>query len=360
MLLYTGTLLGQQVEIYVSNGIGSASSIKKFDGSGNYVEDFITMSNGVCTIDWTQDIVLNPVDNTLLISSLNTNEILKYNAVDGACVGVFATVTGGPTRMKIGADNLLYVLQWTGNGKVLRYQLDGTFVDEFTAVGVANSIGLDWDIQGNLYVSSYNGSSIRKFDSSGNDLGLFLSANLQGPTNIWFDSAGNLFVLNWDGNLIKKFDSAGNFLTNIGGAITNPEGVAFLPNGNFLIGNGATNGKITEYASDGSLVGVFASGNGLSYPNGIYVKELSASTIEMNQNQVFVWPTIGNIFSINQSIIESGGEIEVLDMLGRKMDVIHLCNANKWNADHLNNGMYLLSGERNGKKLEQRIIVDHF
>ncbi len=70
--------------------------------------------------------------------------------------------------MKIGADSLLYVLQWSGNGKVRRYELDGTFVDDFTSVGVTQSIGIDWDNDGNLYVSSYGGDNVRKFDTNGN------------------------------------------------------------------------------------------------------------------------------------------------------------------------------------------------
>ena len=40
-----------------------------------------------------------------------------------------------------------------GNGKVKRYELDGTFVDDFTSVGVSQSIGIDWDSNGNWAMS---------------------------------------------------------------------------------------------------------------------------------------------------------------------------------------------------------------
>lgn len=103
---------------------------------------------------------------------MNTGSITKYNSTTGDYIENFATGIAGPTRMKIGTDSLLYVLQWSGNGKVKRYQLDGTFVDEFTSVGVPQSIGIDWDNNGNLYVSSYSGDNVRKFDANGNDLGL--------------------------------------------------------------------------------------------------------------------------------------------------------------------------------------------
>jgi len=106
-------------------------------------------------------------------------------------------------------------LQWNGNGRVLRYQLDGTYLGEFTSVGVSQSIGLDWDSSGNLYVSSYNGDHVRKYDSNGNDQGLFINTNLVGPTNVTFVDNGDLLVSDYDGAKIRRmYDSEGNFIKN--------------------------------------------------------------------------------------------------------------------------------------------------
>ena len=130
--------------------------------------------------------------------------------------------------MKIGPDDLLYVLQWQGNGRVRRYQLDGTYMGEFTSVGVNESIGLDWDAAGNLYVSSFNGGTngyVRKFDTSGDDLGKFIETGLQGPTNIWFDNTGNLFVNDWQGGAVRKFGSDGTFISNFASGLSQVEGV---------------------------------------------------------------------------------------------------------------------------------------
>src|SRR5690606_3982688 len=115
--------------------------------------------------------------NTVIISNLNTGLITQYNAETGAYTGNFATGIAGPTRMKIGPDGLLYVLQWLGNGRVLRYNLDGGLVDTFTDVGVTNSIGLDWDEDGNLYVSSYNGGYVQQFSSTGASVRRFINSN---------------------------------------------------------------------------------------------------------------------------------------------------------------------------------------
>ena len=168
-----------RTEIYVSDAGNLANppwQILKFDEQGENPEVFISDN-----LAWPQDIVFLEDRGEVLISNLNSGTITRYNANTGAFLSNFATGISGPTRMKIGSDNLLYVLQWQGNGLVLRYQLDGTFVDQFTSVSVSQSIGMDWDSQGNLYVSSFNNTHVRKFDGSGNDLGLFVNTGLTWP-----------------------------------------------------------------------------------------------------------------------------------------------------------------------------------
>ena len=121
--------LSQGTEVYVSDA-GNFSQppwqILKFDENGENPEVFIKDN-----LDWPQDIVFLEDTNTVLISNFGSGRITRHNAETGAYIDNFATSIAAPTRMKIGADNLLYVLQWNGNGKVRRYQLNGTFVDEF-------------------------------------------------------------------------------------------------------------------------------------------------------------------------------------------------------------------------------------
>src|SRR4030095_8934636 len=129
----------QNVEIYVSDA-GNFSSppwqILKFDQNGQNPVTFINNN-----LNWPQDILFLQDSGWVLISNLGSGRITKHNASTGAFIADFATGIGGPTRMKIGADSLLYVLQWNGNGKVLRYDLNGVFVDEFTSLSVPQSIG---------------------------------------------------------------------------------------------------------------------------------------------------------------------------------------------------------------------------
>jgi len=263
-----------RTEIYVSDAgspVGSAPfQILKYDENGENPEVFIGENLG-----WPQDILFLEDDGHVLISNLNDNSIRRHDIKTGAFVNNFANGISGPTRIKIGPDNLLYALQWTGNGKVRRYQLDGTFVDEFTSVGVTQSIGLDWDSGGNLYVASFSGTSIRKFDTSGNDQGIFISSNLQGPTDIWFDG-GDLWVNDWQSGTIKRFDSQGDFIGNVASGLSQNEGIDFLKNGDFLIGNGGT-GAVKMYSSTGSFKKdlVSSGSGGLQGPNAVRVRNVN-------------------------------------------------------------------------------------
>jgi sugar lactone lactonase YvrE len=271
LILVASSLLAQNMEIYVSDA-GNFSNppwqILKYDQNGDNPEVFINQNLG-----WPQDIVFLDDANTVLISNLSSNQITRYDAVTGAFIDVFAQVPGGPTRMKVGSDNLLYVLQWNGNGRVLRYQLDGTYAGEFTSVGVSQSIGLDWDSAGNLYVSSYNGDYVRKFDSAGNDLGLFISSNLSGPTDLTFDQGGDLLVSDYDGGSVKRFDSSGNYVNIFLAGIGKVEGIDIFDNGNILVGNGSQH-SVRMYDSEGSFVENFISNGsgGLLTPNAVVIR----------------------------------------------------------------------------------------
>ena len=273
----------QTMEIYVSdaNNFNPPWKILKYDENGENQETFIDT-----VLAWPQDIVFLEDQQVVLISNLNSGRITKYNSSTGEYIGDFATGISGPTRMKIGKDSLLYVLQWTGsNPPVRRYQLDGTFVDDFTSVGVPQSIGIDWDSSGNLYVSSYNGKNVRKFDQNGNDLGLFVNSNLLGPTNIWFDDNGDLLVSDYNGTAVKRFDPDGNYLSDFITGIHFSEGVDFFPNGNILIGNGATH-SVKMFDSNGNYIEDFIPSGfgGLVTPNAIVIRETGTLSVDDNEN----------------------------------------------------------------------------
>ncbi|MFK7924251.1 MAG: T9SS type A sorting domain-containing protein [Bacteroidia bacterium] len=346
----------QIVEIYVSDA-GNFNNppwqILKFDENGQNPTVFIDTN-----VDWPQDILFVEDSNRVLISNLNSNLINWHDATTGDYIGLFANGINGPTRMSIGPDSLLYVLQWGGTGRVLRYQLDGTLVGDFTSVSVSKSIGMAWDALDNLYVSSYDGDIVRQFDSQGNDLGLFVTNNLDGPTNIWFDDKGDLLVVDYDGNAVKRFDAAGFFKGTFITGLGNAEGVAFMANGDILLGNGATK-SVKRYDDSGSYLNEFiASGAGnLLTPNAVVIRERSSNSIgkSIAKSATILVPNIGTEFNLSLNPSQRIDKIEVFNLAGKSIDTISSTN---WNAHRYPEGLYLVVADlADGTKLTQKIIV---
>jgi sugar lactone lactonase YvrE len=276
-LLWASNALCQGYDIYVSDvpNFGLPPwQILKFDQNGENPEVFITEN-----LAWPHDIVFLEDANTVLISNFNSGTIDRYNADTGAFIDVFASDVIAPTRMKIGADNLLYVAQGSGSGRVRRFQLNGTLVDDFTNLGLSRSLGMDWDSAGNLYVATYDGQLVRIFDANGLDQGNFVATNLTGPTNIWFDDGGDLLVSDYDGGAVRRFSSEGVFLGDFIQGLSQTEGVDFLPNGNILIGNGGTS-SVKMFTPAGTYIeDIIPSQSGnLKQPNAVVVRERKADS----------------------------------------------------------------------------------
>lgn len=360
LLINTSLLSSQNLAVYVSDAANFNSGpyqIAKFDVTGNYEGALIRVEDGLV---WPQDIIFLDSEEAVLISNLSAAGIIsKHNWSNGDLIENFAEGLGGPTRMKIGPDGLLYVLQWSNTiNKVLRYNLNGTFVDEFTSIGVSQSIGIDWDSNGDLYVSSYGGNSIRKFDgTTGDDLGLFINSGLQGPTNIWFEADGNLIVFNYNSGIVKRFDATGTLLADLITGVNGCEGFAFFPNGDLLMGVGS-DGSIRRYDSNFNFIENFVDPGILLTPNAIVIRDdIPLSVPEKKISHIFVTPTIGNRFLINSLAIQSFETLEVYNNSGALVDTIVLSETTQWDASKNAEGIYFIVARQGTDKATQKIIV---
>ncbi|NCF61238.1 MAG: hypothetical protein GWP58_00180 [Gammaproteobacteria bacterium] len=275
----------QGYDIYVSDA-GQFSvppwQILKYDENGDNPEVFISEN-----LAWPHDIVFLEEASTVLVSNYNSGNIERYHADTGKFIDTFASGLSAPTRMKIGPDGLLYVCQAGGLGKVKRYDLNGTFIDDFTSIGLEKSLGLDWDRAGNLYVSDYDSRIVRAFDRNGVDLGTFISNNLAGPTNIWFNKFGDLLVIDYDAGVVRRFNSQGVYQGDIIQGLSQAEGVDYLPDGNIVIGNGGTS-SVKRFNGAGAYVEdiVSSQSGGLKQPNAVVVR---AHPFEINSGLNDAW-----------------------------------------------------------------------
>ena len=248
LVVLAGNVIGQNY-YYISdagNFENGPYQILKVREDGLSKEVFITSN-----LAWPQDLLFLPPSQEVLISNFSSFSIDKFNAETGAFVHRFASNIAGPTRIKFGKDGYIYVLQWGGNGKVKRYQKDGTFIDDFTKTGVPQAIGIDWDEDGNLYISSYSGKYVEKFDTDGVSKGKFISSGLFGPTNIVFNDQGQLLVLDYLGGKIKLYDKNGVFIKNLVNGTNFCEGITLFDNGSFAIG---ANAGVQLYDKNGAYI----------------------------------------------------------------------------------------------------------
>jgi hypothetical protein len=271
VLLWVVSAQAQDYQVYVVDA-GNFSQppwqILKYDRDGENPQVFINQN-----LDWPHDLLFLEEEGTVLVSNFNSGNIERFDAGTGQYIDTFASGIPGPTRMKIGPDGLLYVLSSSANARVKRFELDGTFIDDFTSISMPRSLGLDWDVFGNLYVSSYDLQIVRVFNTEGIDQGNFVSTNLNGPANIWFEEDGDLMVLDYDAGVVAHFDRNGVYQGNFIEGLSQAEGVDFLPDGDILIGNGST-GAVKSFTSQGAFIEDFVSSQsgGLMQPNAVVVR----------------------------------------------------------------------------------------
>lgn len=356
LVLFAGFSLAQEQAIYVSDAANFSTGpykILKYDPDGSNPVSFIEDN-----LAWPQDILFLEDQGVVLISNLNSGAITRHNASNGSYIDNFATGIGGPTRMKIGADELIYVLQWNGNGKVLRYEQDGTFVDEFTDSGVDQSIGIDWDSAGNLYISSYTGDLVRRYDTNGAEIGDFITSNLEGPTNIHFEDDGNLLVFDYLDASIKRFNSSGGYLGEFISGLQFPEGLAFHPTtGDIYLGNGGT-ASVKRYTAGGSFIeDIVSSGSGgLITPNAVVLRENVLSVSEYDPGTPFLFNTFGREIVVLRDAFNHFETIEIYNLMGQQ---VHRFTADGlvWNADGATQGVYLVIAESQSSREVQRVVI---
>lgn len=287
-LIWAVNAHSQEFEVYVSDtpNFGMPPwQILKYDQNGENPEVFINQN-----LDWPHDMLFLEETGTVLVTNYNSGRIERFDAETGQYIDTFAEGIPGPTRMKIGPDGLLYVLSSSANARVKRFQIDGTFLGDFTSVSLSRCLGMDWDARGYLYVSSYDFQLVRVFDTEGIDQGNFVFSNLNGPTNIWFDDNGDLLVLDYDAGVVERFDENGLYQGNHIQGLSRAEGVDFLPDGSVLIGNGGTQ-AVKSYTTAGAFIEDFipSQSGGLMQPSAVVVRT-AALTINAGMNDAWFEP----------------------------------------------------------------------
>lgn len=273
LLLLNPLLFAQSsYEILVSSR--GTNSVKVWNEDGVFLGDLISPGAGGLAL--TEDILFHP-DGYLLVAGFGNQSIKKYHAISGAYLGDFSSgyTLQQPSKMSIGPDSLIYVTQWGGSQKLVRFKLDGSFHDEFTQTAVNNGLGHFWKDSLFFIAAFADGQNgfIEHFDDKGNSLGAYLgSAKMDGPTSMWMDDSNYLYVTDWTKGQVLQFDSVKGFHgAYIENNLQQPEGFAQLFNGNWIIGDWALD-KVQMFDQNGNYISEIATGHGLQDPNAVKIR----------------------------------------------------------------------------------------
>ena len=149
------------------------------------------------------------------------------------------------------ADNI-YVSSYIG-GTIEKFDWSGNRTTFASCLD--HSVGLAFDSSGNLYVGT--SSTIEKFDSSGNKSTFASGLPSTNGLAFAFDSSGYLYAASYGNGTITRFDSSGNGTIFVS-SVNRPHGLAFDSSG-YLYAVNHGNGTITKFDSSGNGT-IFASG----------------------------------------------------------------------------------------------------
>jgi sugar lactone lactonase YvrE len=216
------------------------------------------------------------------VSSLLTNQVLRYDDATGSPLGVCATGGGltAPRGVTFGPDGNVYVSN-TGGNSVLRYDgQTGAFIDTFVAPGSGGLFepqGLAFGPDGDLFVVRGFASVLRYDGETGSSIGVFASPVFGGAFDLVFGPDGDLYVTSF--SFVHRFDgetgaALGLFATAPGGLT----GLAFGPDANLYVGasfgglfdtfvrfDGTTGANLGKFGGVSGPLGITAGPDGLLY-----------------------------------------------------------------------------------------------
>ncbi|HKX13285.1 MAG TPA: Calx-beta domain-containing protein [bacterium] len=251
--------------------VTSSDNVLRYDGAtGDFIEEFIaTGSGGLARPD---GITFVPNGN-LLVLDLDLDQILEFNGGNGDFIANFGPAGPSGDCVVVGPDGNIYACDFFDN-QVFRFSPDGNGSPFLT--GIDGPEGLDFDADGNIYVSGCNENAVRRFDgSTGQLIDVFIApaAGLSCPVGVLFGPDGNLYVSDFDNNRVARFNGvSGAFIDDFvpagSGGLDGPFGILFRSDGNLYVTSITTNEILRYNGSSGAFIDAFvtAGSGGLDSP----------------------------------------------------------------------------------------------
>ena len=201
----------------------------------------------------------------LIVGEYFNRQAVEFSAA-GSRLGVFASSNGLGRFNGLAFDNVGNLnVAGVQTNNVRRFCTSGIDVGNFVTSGLGSPLDVAFDAAGNLYVLNGANGAILRFRSDGTPLGQF--ATVSGGNSMTFDALGYLYITSYTTDTVKRISplgvNLGNFCT-----ISGPAGLAFDSTGNLYVAS-ITHNTIRKFSLTGQDLGVFASGSGINDPRGI-------------------------------------------------------------------------------------------
>jgi len=265
------------------------NSVLKFDATTGAFQSVFATSN---QLQGPNGIAFGS-DGKLYVASRLTNNVLRFNA-DGSFDQIFATGNGlmGPAGILFDANGKLLVANWQGTpNTVLRFNAGGSFDKAFaTDASLAKPWGLVFGADGRLYVSAKGSGSVSgsvaRFNADGSFDKSFIPS-VSYSAGITFGPSGDLFLGSDVGagsseasNIRRYNGTTGAYKQSFAasGGLYLVQFILFDSSNNLYAssaysygGSDSPRSTVLKYDSNGSYIGIFASGGGLDFPTGLAI-----------------------------------------------------------------------------------------
>lgn len=158
----TGAIFGPDGHLYVASF--NTDEILRFDGAtGAFLDVFVTA--GLGTLNGPDAGIAFGPDGHLYVPSYWNNRVVHYDGESGADLGiVISAQPSGLSRPRavVFHEGLMYVAS-SGNGRILRYELTGAFIDVFANSAQPYSLAFHPDTN-DLYVVNLGPNRVSRHD----------------------------------------------------------------------------------------------------------------------------------------------------------------------------------------------------
>lgn len=277
-------------EIYISNGRG-IDRVDIFDSQGNYLRSIGSTGSGAGQFDEPADVKFNPITGDIYVGDVYNSRINVFDA-QGNYKTSFGSFSGpvegrlffGPGGMDFDKNGNLYVTDFSAD-VIKVYNSEGTLIKTIGSSGSGDGqfsgpAGLTISEKtGRIYVNDQYNGRIQVLDADGNFLFAFGSTGsepgqFREPIGIDLDEYENIYVADSQNSRVQVFDKNGNFLTSYGEPARNAEGEVVSP---------PANGGNSPYGDPLDLsAGTFNWTAGLHYDDGkVYVGDFFQGRVQV-------------------------------------------------------------------------------